>query len=91
MYFDLNGKLFTLRCLVAWSEPADRINVYNFYLTFFLFRLHKTRASGLPSDYIFYGGPEYLWVVSMELASYHHTGAKNFAMAPRFFGKFVHP
>jgi hypothetical protein len=37
--------------------------------------MNKTRASGLHSDYIFYGGHEYLWVVSMEFASYHHSGA----------------
>ena len=37
LYIVPNGKLFILRCLVAWSEPAYRIKIYNFYLTFLFF------------------------------------------------------
>lgn len=34
---------------------------------------------------------QYLWVLSMELASYHCFGAKNFEISPRFLEKVLYP
>jgi hypothetical protein len=36
---------------------------------------HKSRALGLPGDYIWYGGPKCLCVLGMEVFSCHLSGA----------------
>jgi hypothetical protein len=47
--------------------------------------VHKTHASGRHGEYVLYDYALRLWVLSMELASCHASGALNFAMAPNFF------
>jgi hypothetical protein len=32
-----------------------------------------------------YGGAKYLWALSMELASRHHTGTQNYELIPGLF------
>jgi len=40
--------------------------------------VHKSRVPGRRSDYILYGGAQYLWVHSVEVASCQLSGAYNF-------------
>ena len=55
-------------------------------VTIFCFKsvVHKFWAPGHSGKSIFYGGPKYLWVLSMELASSHTFGAKKFEVSPGF-------
>ena len=47
-------------------------NMSGFY---FSARMHKSTAPGRSADYVLYGGAKYLWVLSVELASCHPSGA----------------
>jgi hypothetical protein len=47
--------------------------------------VHSSEVPGHPSNYILYGGSQYLWALSMEFASCHLSGAYNFEVAPTFW------
>jgi len=50
--------------------------------------MEYSRPPGRLGDYVLYISANYLWALSMELASRHSFDAKNFKVVPRFFKKF---
>jgi hypothetical protein len=46
--------------------------------------VHKSWAPVVPRVWIVYGGGLYMWVLCMEHASFHHSVAWTFEVAPRF-------
>jgi len=48
--------------------------------------VRKYRETDRPDDCVVYGGDWYLWVLGMEVALWHFSGAYYPDVAPSFFG-----
>jgi len=54
------------------------------YIMFIYNRGSQIPGTRSPRQLILFGGYQYLWVLSIAVASCHHSGIQNFNVAPRF-------